>query len=132
MCSVNIWLMRHKKICLKETNTVPKSLEDCITTFRIVWLHPAFPDCSSPHFDPLFYFLLILALARWLTGLECPIHQKVAGSIPSQSTYLGCGFNPQLGAVQEETSRCFSLFLPPPPSLSLKSVNISLGEDLKF
>ena len=28
-----------------------------------------------------------------------PIHQKAVGLIPGQSTYLGCGFNPQSGHV---------------------------------
>ena len=35
-----------------------------------------------------------VALARWFSWLEHrPIHQKVAGSIPSHGTYLGCRFN---------------------------------------
>ena len=29
--------------------------------------------------------------------------KKVAGSIPVQGTYLGCGFNPPSGCVQEAT-----------------------------
>ena len=33
------------------------------------------------------------ALARWLSWLEHhPVRQKVTDSIPSQSTYLGCGY----------------------------------------
>ena len=43
-----------------------------------------------------------------------PKHQKVAGLIPSQNTYLHCRFNPQLGCVWEATHWRFS----PHPSLS--------------
>ena len=62
-----------------------------------------------------------------------PIHQKVAGLIPHQGTYLGCGFDPWSGHAWEATD-CFSLtflslsLFPPPLPLSLKSINISLGE----
>ena len=28
------------------------------------------------------------------------VYQKVAGSIPSQGTYLGCGFDPRLGCLE--------------------------------
>ena len=39
------------------------------------------------------------ALAEWLSGLECcPVHQSIAGLIPSQGSYLGCGFDPWLSA----------------------------------
>ena len=42
--------------------------------------------------------ILICALARRFSWLECrPVHQKVVGSIPSQGTYLGCGFEPWWG-----------------------------------
>lgn len=38
----------------------------------------------------------IAALAK----LEsCPIYQKVAGLVPSQDTYLGCGFDPGLAHI---------------------------------
>ena len=36
-------------------------------------------------------------------------HQKVGGLIPSQGTYLGCGFDPQLGQTWEATNNYFSL-----------------------
>ena len=43
-----------------------------------------------------------LALARLFSWLERhPIHQKAAGSISSQGTYLGCGFDPWSGHIQE-------------------------------
>ena len=62
-----------------------------------------------------------IALTRWLSWLEhCPIRQKVVGSIPSQGTYLGCRFDPQLGYVWEATNRCFSF------SLSLKLIKYIL------
>ena len=38
---------------------------------------------------------MVLALARWLSWLEHgPIYKWVAGSIPSQGTRLGFGFDP--------------------------------------
>ena len=46
---------------------------------------------------------IYLALVRWLSWLEhYPIHQKDAGSIPSQGTYLACKFNPWLGAYERQ------------------------------
>ena len=62
-------------------------------------------------------------------------HQKAAGSIQGQGTYLGCRFDPQSGQVWEATNfslshRCFSLSLSPSSlPLPLKSINISLGEN---
>ena len=59
-----------------------------------------------------------------------PIQQKAAGSIFSQDTYLGCGFDPWSGYMREETNQCFSLtsrFVSVSHSLhllSLKSINI--------
>ena len=65
----------------------------------------------------------------WVAQLvgACPIHWKVASSIPSQGTYLGCRFNPWSGCIEEATDRCFlspqcfflSLILP----LSLSQIN---------
>ena len=37
-----------------------------------------------------------------------PAHQKVAGSIPGEDIYLGCGFSPWKGCAQEATDGCFS------------------------
>ena len=37
----------------------------------------------------------------WLSGLSARLNQRVAGSIPSQGTYLGCGPGPQRGWVCE-------------------------------
>ena len=46
----------------------------------------------------------IQILAVWLSWLEShPVHQKAAGLIPSQGTYLGCRFDPRWGCVQEAT-----------------------------
>ena len=43
-----------------------------------------------------------VVLAGWLSWLEHrPIHQKIVCSIPSQSTYQGCGFDLQLGCTWE-------------------------------
>ena len=49
----------------------------------------------------------------------------------SSCTLKGCGFHPWSGRLLEATSRCYSLSpsLPPPLPLSLKSINISSGED---
>ena len=78
-----------------------------------------------------------LALAGWLNWLECcPVHQMIAGSIPHQGTYLGYSFVPCSGGVHGAADQCvsttsmfLSLFLSFPSSLSLKSVNMSLGKD---
>ena len=56
-------------------------------------------------------------------------NQKVAGSMPSQGTYLGCWVDPWSGRVQEATDWCFSLTLTLPSSLFKKSINISSDED---
>ena len=48
-----------------------------------------------------------------------PAKQKVASSVPGQGTFLGCGFGPWLGRMQEATNRCFShisMFLSLPNS----------------
>ena len=71
--------------------------------------------------------LVKTALARWFGWLNHrPIHQKVVGSIPSQGTHLGCGFDPRLGHVWKATDRGFSLTLtvlsPALPS-SLSKIN---------
>ena len=75
------------------------------------------------------------ALAEGLSWLEhCPVHQKVAGSVPSQGTNLGCRFDPQSQCVWEATdwclSRCLSLSLSFPTTL--KSIRISLDEGFFF
>ena len=72
-----------------------------------------------------------IALAGWLSWLECrSVHQKVAGLIPAQGTYLGCRFVPQLGHMKGNWSMflshidvCLSVF-PPAPNLPL-SLNIN-------
>ena len=54
------------------------------------------------------------------------MHQKVMGSIPSQGTYLGCGFVPGPGVSQSiflsHINVSLSLSLP----LSLKSISKKL------
>ena len=66
----------------------------------------------------------LASVAQWT---ECwPVNQKVAGSIPSQGTRLGCGPGPQLGAWERQligvflTHPCFFLSLSPSLPLSLK------------
>ena len=66
------------------------------------------------------------------------MHQKCAGSVASQGTYLGFEFDPQI-AYGEQLSdvslshRCSSLSLPTCTPSSLKSIKIKIssGEDFK-
>ena len=47
---------------------------------------------------------LLLFSPSWVTCLGlCPMHQKVSSWIPGQGIYLGCGFNPWSGTMQEAT-----------------------------
>ena len=70
-----------------------------------------------------------LAGVAQLVGALSP-DRRVAGLNPGQATYLGCGFNPRSGRVQEAIDRCFFLMLMFPFLLSLKSNGkMSLGED---
>ena len=78
----------------------------------------------------------------WLSWLEHHLgNQKVASSVPSWDTCLGCRFSPH---VWEATDPCFSLTsillslslslpssLSPSLLLTLKSISMSLVEDLK-
>ena len=65
-----------------------------------------------------------------MTRLECrPIQQKAVGFIPSQGAHLECGFDSRLGSLRDAANQCFSLSFSLP--LSLKSVNMFSGEDLK-
>ena len=63
-------------------------------------------------------------VAQWIE--HRPVNQKVASSIPSQGTYLGCGPGLQLGACERQpidvslTHGCFSPSLSPACPLSLK------------
>ena len=44
--------------------------------------------------------MTLAGVAQWI---ECrPANQWVAGSIPSQGTYLGCGSGPQLGVHERQ------------------------------
>ena len=44
--------------------------------------------------------VITIALTRRLRCLEChPVHQKFVGLIPHQDTYLGCRFDPHVGAL---------------------------------
>lgn len=62
-----------------------------------------------------------LALAMWLTWLEChPIHHK-----------KGCRFHTWIGCIQEAADVSLSLSPSLHPSLSRISGNIALGKDLK-
>ena len=63
----------------------------------------------------------------WLRHLEhCPIYRKVVGLIPGQGTYLGFGFDPQSGHIQEGNQLMFlshisvSLFSLPLPLKTVK------------
>ena len=61
----------------------------------------------------------------WLSWLEhCSVDRKIAGSIPGQGIYQGCGFYPWSGLIERQPVNV-SLSVP----LSLKSISGSLGED---
>ena len=59
----------------------------------------------------------LAGVAQWIVCQ--PVNQRVAGSIPSQGTCLGCRPGPQLGARgrQPYTDDSLLLFLPPFPYL---------------
>ena len=69
---------------------------------------------------------ICIALAGWLSWLEHhPVHQKVTGLgvIPSQGTYLGCGFRPHQGAYRRQLINV---------SLSWMFFSLSLSLSLPF
>ena len=69
-------------------------------------------------------------MAVWLIWMDHhPIHQKFAGSVPDQGTCLGCGFHPGWGMHRRHPTMSLSLSLSLSLCLSLKSINISSGED---
>ena len=71
--------------------------------------------------------LIVVPWLVWLSWLEHhPIHQKFAGSIPSQGVYLGCGFS---WGMRQPINVSVSLSLS--LSLSLISINASSGKDFK-
>ena len=59
----------------------------------------------------------LAGVAQWFE--HWPVNQRVAGSIPSQGTYLGCSSGPQQGAHERQPHIDVSLplFFPPFPSL---------------
>ena len=60
-------------------------------------------------------------VAQWVGAF--PMHQRVAGAIPGQRTYLGVGIDPWLGCVRETPKPRFSLTLMfPPAPLSFSSM----------
>ena len=62
-------------------------------------------------------YLAPAGVAQWIE--HWPVNPKVTGLISSQSTCLGCGLGPQLGACERQPHIDVSLplFLPPFPSL---------------
>ena len=71
-----------------------------------------------------------VTLVGWLSWLQChSINWKISGPIPSQGTYLGCGFDPWPGCIQKAIERCFSPCLP--FSLSKSNAKLCSGEDNK-
>ena len=67
------------------------------------------------------FFSALAGVAQWI---ECePANQRVAGSIPSQGTCLGCGPGPQQGALERQphTDVSLTLFLPPFPPLKINT-----------
>ena len=62
-------------------------------------------------------FPVLAGVAQWIE--HWPANQKVAGSIPSQGTCLGCGPGPQWGTYERQQHIDVSLS-PSLPPLSLK------------
>ena len=67
-------------------------------------------------------FLALASVTQWIE--HPPANQKVPGSIPGQSSRMGCGPGPQMGHARGVWSMFFShinvslpLFLPSFPSL---------------
>ena len=70
-----------------------------------------------------------MALAGVAQWIECwPADQRVASSIPSQGTCLGCGPDPQRGAHERQAHIDVSLplFLPPSPLSKNKQIKYFL------
>ena len=68
--------------------------------------------------------MALVGVAQWI---ECgSANQRVAGSIPSQDTCLGCGPGPQWGAHKRQPHIDVSLplFLHPFPSLEINKKNL--------
>ena len=72
----------------------------------------------------------LASVAQWI---ECGLaNQRVAASIPSQGTCLGCGPGPQLGAYKRQlinvslARQCFCPSLSPSLTLSLKINKLNL------
>ena len=111
-------------------------IEPClpISLIRMIraWL-PLWNRVSSADFTHYFaghvkniQFLALAGVAQLERG---PLHQKAGGSLLSQGTYLGWGFNLRLGHEWEATNQCFSLtslFLSLPSSLSKINKHIFL------
>ena len=55
---------------------------------------------KNPHWD-------LAGVFQWIE--RQPANQRVAGSIPSQGTYLGCGLGPQWGARERQSHTDVSL-----------------------
>ena len=77
-------------------------------------------------FYPLKYELMALAgVVQWIE--RQPMNQKVAGSIPSLGTCLGCRLGPQLGVCKRQpvdVSLAYRCFFPSfSPSLPLSKIN---------
>ena len=65
------------------------------------------------------YVLALAGVAQWTE--HQPVNWRVASSIPSQGTCLGCRLGPQYGAQERQPHIDVSLplFLPPFPSLKI-------------
>ena len=79
-------------------------------------------------------------MAHWLE--HSSLYRRVASSILSEGTYLGCGFDPWLQCAWEVTHQCFShnvslslslslSLLPPHPSPPL-AVLLPLSSSFSF
>ena len=94
-----------------------------LPAFPCPQLSPAPPKKSSqntPHSCPVISslisdFLALAGVAQWIEHLT--VKQRVASSIPSQGTCLGCRLGPQQGALKRQLHIAISL--PPCPSLKV-------------
>ena len=83
---------------------------------------------------PVYIFLKMQALACVAQWTECrPENQRVAGSIPSQGTCLGCGLGPQCGVHERQPHIGVSLplFLLPFPSLKINKYNLKKNKNIE-
>ena len=90
-------------------------------TLPLLLIHLHFPILTSSHNYFKVKFISLAGVAQWIE--PWPVNQKVASSIPTHGTCLGCGARSLVGACERQQMNislacwCFSPSLPPFPSL---------------